>query len=56
VSGLVNGRSLVKTDVVTSTVPEMQNDATAQTSFGRSEQKRYTILQSAEEPRDANHR
>ena len=28
---------------------DMQNDATAQTNFGRSEQKRHTILQSAEE-------
>ena len=28
---------------------DMQNDATAQTNFGRSEQKRHTVLQSAEE-------
>src|SRR5258708_20840717 len=28
---------------------DMQNDATAQTNFGRSEQKRRMILQSAEE-------
>src|ERR1700722_9130522 len=28
---------------------DMQNDATAQTNFGRSEQKRRTVLQSAEE-------
>src|SRR5258708_23444388 len=28
---------------------DMQNDATGQTNFGRSEQKRHTIVQSAEE-------